>query len=109
MGVALRIGRFIYEFRTARGRQFIRKNGVPEEVGCIRSDAAKTITVSDSLPQDERLAIAAQEALLVAQEQAPCGFKWVEVASADRSPIPGIPLIIAPGNAMPLPPEAPKH
>lgn len=71
MGVMVQIGRHKWEFISVRGRQFLKGEGEAEytEYGCLRDNGTKRVKITDTLDSAERLALAAEETVLILQSE----------------------------------------
>lgn len=67
----VKIGEQNWLFRSIQGQQFIKAEGEAEYQGylCIRDNGKRIVTIVDSIPRDQQLALAAEEVLLILERQ----------------------------------------
>ncbi len=67
----VKIGDQNWLFRSIHGQQFIKGEGEAEyqEYLCIRDNGKRIVTIVDSIPRDQQLALAAEEVLLILERQ----------------------------------------
>ena len=92
MDHSVRIGRRNVVFQSLHGRQFFER----QEFLALRHDlenGGATITITDTVPREEQLRLAAEQALLICAEE--CGHPILDDCGLEytlhSSPIPGMP------------------